>query len=83
VTIEHLSTPKVDDLTIEPVERNLAPFTSREKPQLSPCLAASLVKSGPQISGLHANRERSLGCNGKLGTTIAGRVMPIFIGFLQ
>jgi hypothetical protein len=54
-----------------------------KKPQLSPWLAASLIKNAPQISGLHANRRRSLGCNGKLSTTIAGRVMPIFIGFLQ
>jgi hypothetical protein len=46
VTIKHLSTPKVDDLTIEPVERTLAPFAGREKPQLSPWLAAGLIRNG-------------------------------------
>jgi len=32
---------------IKAVERILAPFAQREKPQLSPWLAASLIKNGP------------------------------------
>jgi hypothetical protein len=37
---------------IKAVELSLAPFTQREKPQLSPWLAASFINNSPRISGL-------------------------------
>jgi hypothetical protein len=37
---------------IEFLERTLAPFTSSEKPQVSPRTAASFIKNSPYISEL-------------------------------
>jgi hypothetical protein len=67
VTIRHGSTPKVESSNDQAVAGTLAPIISREKPQLSPRLAAGLTKNTSGIgdfSAVHA-RHRGAQCNQK------------------
>jgi hypothetical protein len=65
---------------IKAVELTLAPFTQREKPQLSPGLAASFIRNSRRISGLGMIGVGRCTAVTESEMTIAGRVMPIFIG---
>jgi hypothetical protein len=67
---------------IETVAGTLAPFAGREKPQLFPWLAASLIKNSRWISELRLRRA-ACGTARSYRRAIPGiAVMPIFIGFL-
>jgi hypothetical protein len=77
-----LSTPKFTIRWSSPVERTLAPYAWREKPQLSPWLAASFIKNA-RNSGGYAKGESAAALQRQREATMAGKVMPIFIGVLR
>jgi hypothetical protein len=68
---------------IEALGATVAPFVLREKPQLSPWLAACFIKNGPCISDLCAANEVRRIDRRKLQTIVGGAVVPVCIGFLR
>jgi hypothetical protein len=63
---------------IKALAATLAPFAEAEKPQLSPRLAASLIKNSQCIRGLgHANSHRCIAPI-ILGSTVEDIVKPGF-----
>src|SRR6266852_6528032 len=66
-----------------PVTATLAPFIEREKPQVSPRLAASFIKNRNGIRRLRAARCRPSDWTEQSRRQPRDMVVPVLIGFLR